>query len=195
MQTLKGNDFFILKQNVMSKEIEIWKPMGVVKGIDFAGRYEISSLCQVKSLFDPHGKERELILCPILTYWGYFTVNLYKDKKVKVCRLHRIFANAFIPNPHNKPMINHINGIKTDNRIENLEWVTAKENINHAHRTGLAIVRKGEESRNNKLKNKDVNKIRMMYKKGVRVMELSEIFSVHHQNIYKILRRETWNHV
>lgn len=68
---------------------------------------------------------------------GYRYVVLYKDAKGKNFALHRLVAMAFIPNPENKREVNHKNGDKTDNRVENLEWTTPKENTKHAFDSGL----------------------------------------------------------
>lgn len=73
---------------------------------------------------------------------GRLMVELWKNNKKKHQLVHRLIAQAFIPNPHNKPQINHIDGNPLNNNIENLEWVTDSENKYHAHRTGLINNRK-----------------------------------------------------
>jgi hypothetical protein len=69
---------------------------------------------------------------------GYIRVQFYKDHKPKMFNVHRVVAEIFVPNPYNKPFVNHKDGNKQNNHFENLEWVTQKENIKHAYDMGLS---------------------------------------------------------
>lgn len=73
---------------------------------------------------------------------GYLCVKLTNGEAIKAFLVHRLVAAAFLPNPENKPEVNHIDGDKTNNHVSNLEWVTSAENKQHAHRTGLKIYNK-----------------------------------------------------
>jgi hypothetical protein len=73
----------------------------------------------------------------VLNYQGYWIVQLHKEGRKRTCLIHRLIAEAFIPNPLRKRIVNHINGTKQDNRIENLEWMTDSENLSHAYSLGL----------------------------------------------------------
>ena len=98
--------------------------------IDFRGIYQVSNLGRVKSLGnDKTRKERILKVTP--DKGGYLQVFLYKNGKRKTFKVHRLVATMFIPNPENKTFIDHINTIRDDNRVENLRWVTQKENNNN----------------------------------------------------------------
>jgi hypothetical protein len=104
-------------------------------------------------------------------------------KKLQL-KIHRLVATKFIPNPNNLPQVNHKNGIKTDNRVENLEWCTAKQNINHAHKNKLAT----NDHLKKKVKQIDVktNKVINIYNS---YREASIATGISEQNISQICRK------
>lgn len=122
--------------------MEIWKDINGYNGL-----YQVSNNGNVKSLermcrqFNGHcycnRKVTEKILKGRKDTKGYLQVELSKNGKQRKYLVHKLVAMMFIPNPHNKPQINHINGRKNDNRVDNLEWVTPSENVIHAYKTGL----------------------------------------------------------
>lgn len=122
----------------MLKIKEEWKDIS-----GYEGRYQISNMGRVKSLpriikngiGECHKKGR--ILKPQKAVKGYIRVTLCNEEYCKPFKIHRLVAEHFIPNPENKPQVNHINGDKTDNRVDNLEWCTNGENQLHAYKLGL----------------------------------------------------------
>lgn len=100
------------------------------------GRYEVSNTGKIRSNnYLGHGETKELKLHQDPK--GYLRVRVYKGNTRVTLKVHRAVAQAFIPNPKNLPEVNHINGIKNDNSVENLEWCTASDNEKHAYRLGL----------------------------------------------------------
>lgn len=151
--------------------MEEWKIV-VVNG-EVYDNYMVSNMGNVMSLRDSNGNYREKILSPIKNEENYLRVNLRKKGRMKTCRIHRLVAEAFIPNDKNLPCIDHINTIRTDNRVCNLRWCTHKENSNNE------ITKKhySESSKKRIVSEETKKKIRKALNKAVICIETNQVFS------------------
>ena len=170
---------------------EIWKD---VPG--YEGMYRVSNLGRVKSL--PRIKKafkgvyyntKQRILKNDILPSGYYRVVLHKNSKAIKSFVHRLVARTFIPNPERKPEVNHKNGVKADNKADNLEWTTAKENTSHAAIAGLRKPAKGENHARHKLTWQDIEEIR---KSNKNQYKLAAEYGVKQGTISAIINHRTW---
>lgn len=157
----------------------------------YEGRYKASNLGNILSLKYRGNYGTEATLSLMRQSNGYMRVRLLNGKAELV---HVLVAEAFIGPKPKGCQINHKNGIKTDNRPENLEWVTPSENCKHKFRIGRHCL-KGENHNNRKLTNGDVLEIRRLRDAGVLLSEVAERFGINKGTASCIANRKDWKHL
>ena len=174
--------------------MEIWKD---IKG--FENYYQVSDFGNIRSITrfidNPLGGLKQLTgkqMTPYKNKQGYLVVTL-RNQHRKVAKIHRLVAQAFIPNPDNKPEVNHKDGVKTNNFKDNLEWSTNQENINHSWETGLND-HFGEKHPNSKFTESEILAIRLN-ENCLKQKELAKLYGTTQGVISKIMRRTRWKHI
>lgn len=174
--------------------MEVWKD---IEG--YEGYYQVSDLGRVKAFSrlvgHPNGGLKRLpekIMNMNPSKSGYIHVNL-RGRGRKVFSIHRLVALHFIPNPENKPEVNHKDGVKTNNHKSNLEWSTNQENITHSWETGLNN-HFGEKHPNSKFTESQILEIREN-KNNLTQRELGEIYGTCQGVISKIMLKTRWKHI
>ena len=176
---------------------EIWKDV-----VGFEGLYKVSNLGSVKGMskswvcgmYSGIRTKPESILKLSIESNGYYQVWMAKSGDGKHYLVHRLVAKAFLENLENKKDVNHKNGNKLDNALDNLEWCTRSENIIHAFRNNFKKPSSGSKHGMSKLKEDDVLKIRELAGKYTK-LELAEMFGVGRRSINNIVNYKSWTHI
>ena len=163
--------------------------------LGYEGLYQINNIGTVISVRN----DREIK--PFKTIQGYIRIELNNNGIAKKHNVHRLLATAFIENPLKKPYINHKNSIRDDNRIDNLEWCTHKENMQHAASLNRFpggtknLFGNGESHPLSKLNPEKVLEIRRLSSLKMPQRKIAKEFGVSQKNILCIIKRKTWTHI
>lgn len=171
---------------------EHWKPIPLV---GFEHIYSVSSLGRIRRDKEGYSARVNHIMTPCLDTSGYLHVQLSYNNYKKHGRIARLVATAFLGDPPTENhQVNHIDGEKTNNRIENLEWTTRLENMQHASKLNLCPY--GEQHPDAKLKNSDIPVIRqLMNDKTTNVSALARHYGVDRRQLYYIKHQQTWKKI
>jgi len=181
---------------------EIWLPIPVQ---ELFGVAEVSNIGNIRTLprkyqgVTPNGfistrKTNGKLLNQRISN-KYKRVSISVNGNIKSYLVHRLVALAFIPNPKNLPQINHIDGVKINNHLENLEWCTPSQNTVHAMKNGLIKIIRGHNRAFAKLDDNKVREIRELIKLGVPYIEISKKFNICKSKITFIKQGKSWSHV
>ena len=154
---------------------EIWKDV-----VGYEGLYEVSNLGRIKR------SKNNTIRKQFNNFSNYRKISL-RNSKQKMYFVHRLVAQAFIPNPENKPFINHIDSCRSNNIISNLEWCTQKENMQHAVSKGRIHPLGNKTNHKNMSSTEDRENFKKLYSKGLKLREISVLTGFSIGTVWKYL--------
>ena len=181
---------------------EIWKKI-VYKNVPPI--YEVSNLGRIRRIahelntknqfgeFPTKRKEKYMHFTNNSNGYPMFTPQRDKEKQAHV--VHRIVATAFIPNPENKPCVNHKDFDRTNNHLSNLEWVTYRENTLHATQNGVLVSYKGRESNLAKYTEKQVREVYNLCKSGLSQSKAGAVVGMPRPTVASIMQKVSWRHI
>lgn len=175
---------------------ETWKPVN-----NFEGCYEVSNLGRVRSVERiitysdgrAYKYEQRILNQTLNKKRGYFYVKLSKNMKTKNVQVHRVVAETFLQNKNNKNVVNHIDGNKQNNKVSNLEWISSKENSEHAVKKGLT--KSGHLSHRARFSKEEVLEMRRKYTSGVRQTDIAKEYGTDDSTMFAILKLKTYKNI
>ncbi len=160
--------------------------------LGYEGLYTVDIYGNIRSYFNKGWKYKKLYTDKN----GYSVVSLYKaGEKAKIGKVARLVVQAFLPDFNSKPQVNHLNKVRTDNNLKNLEMCTAEENIRHSWSFGDRFPLRGEDQKTAVLNDNLVRYIRYMYSKGLSQRDIARRTGVDYRHIFSVVHRKIWRHV